>query len=146
MVTKIGLYARTLVDKDKAGQKLAAIRSDLENLKCMGQATQKRQDALARLSQARDALRSYLRFMMFFLDPDKQRQLTELLSRIEALIESGSRDSGLSLAQASADKATVIQVNLEYGGEGFLEKAARLLAKVNSVLNEPEQTKRVERF
>jgi len=103
----------------------------------MNSGAQKRQDALAKLTQARDELRSYLRFMMFLLPPEKQRQLSEILSRIEALIESGAHSPGLSLDQANADKAVVIEVKLELGGAGFLEKAARLLAQMRKALNAP---------
>jgi len=55
---------------------------------------------------------------------------------MEALIESGGRSPGLSLSQASSDKAVVIEVSLEHGGDGFLDKAARLLAQMRKALHE----------
>ncbi|NCV06829.1 MAG: hypothetical protein EBV50_11740 [Betaproteobacteria bacterium] len=107
----------------------------------MNSGAQRRQDALAKLTQARDELRSYLRFMMFLLPPEKQRQLSEILSRIEALIESGAQSPGLSLAPAGSDTAVVIEVSLEHSGDGFLDKAARLLAQMRKALSEPNAGK-----
>ena len=141
MVTNIGMNVRSAAPRDKAGEKIAAIKSHLQTLKHMNSGAQRRQDALAKLTQARDELRSYLRFMMFLLPPEKQRQLSEILSRIEALIESGAQSPGLSLAQAGSDKAVVIEVSLEHGGDGFLDKAARLLAQMRKALSEPNAGK-----
>jgi hypothetical protein len=73
---------------------------------------------------------------MFLLSPEKQRQLSEILSRIEALIESGAKSPGLSVGQAGSGKAVVIEVSLEHGGDGFLDKAARLLAQMRKALHE----------
>lgn len=141
MVTNIGMNVRSAAPRDKAREKIAAIKSHLQTLKHMNSGAQRRQDALAKLTQARDELRSYLRFMMFLLPPEKQRQLSEILSRIEALIESGAQSPGLSLAQAGSDKAVVIEVSLEHGGDGFLDKAARLLAQMRKALSEPNAGK-----
>ena len=141
MVTNIGMNVRSAAPRDKAGEKIAAIKSHLQTLKHMNSGAQRRQDALAKLTQARDELRSYLRFMMFLLPPEKQRQLSEILSRIEALIESGAQSPGLSLAPAGSDKAVVIEVSLEHSGDGFLDKAARLLAQMRKALSEPNAGK-----
>jgi len=137
VVTNIGMNVRSAAPRDKAGEKIAAIKSHLQTLKHMNSGAQRRQDASAKLTQARDELRSYLRFMMFLLPPEKQRQLSEILSRIEALIESGAQSPGLSLAPAGSDKAVVIEVSLEHGGDGFLDKAAHLLAQMRKALYEP---------
>ena len=141
MVTNIGMNVRSAAPRDKAREKIAAIKSHLQTLKHMNSGAQKRQDALAKLTQARDELRSYLRFMMFLLPPERQRQLAEILSRIEALIESGAQSPSVSLAQAGSDKAVVIEVSLEHGGDGFLDKAARLLAQMRKALSEPNAGK-----
>ena len=136
MVTNISMNIRSVVPRDKAGEKIAAIKSHLQALKHMNSGAQRRQDALAKLTQARDELRSYLRFMMFLLSPEKQRQLSEILSRIEALIESGAKSSGLSVGQAGSGKAVVIEVSFEHIEEGFIDKAARLLAQMRKALHE----------
>jgi len=53
----------------RAKNDVAALQSGLETLKGLTSSSQKRQDSVARLTQARDELRSYLRFVMFFYHP-----------------------------------------------------------------------------
>ena len=50
------MNVRSVVPRDKAGEKIAAIKSHLQTLKHMNSGAQKRQDALAKLTQARDEL------------------------------------------------------------------------------------------
>ena len=125
----------------RAKNDVAALQSDLETLKGLTSASQKRQDSVARLTQARDELRSYLRFMMFLLSPEKQRQLSAILSRIEALIESGSRHQNIMPIEVDSEKAVRIQLHSAISDEDFLQQVEKTLAQMRKALTDPKVSK-----
>ena len=125
----------------RAKNDVAALQSGLETLKGLTSVSQKRQDSVARLTQARDELRSYLRFMMFLLSPEKQRQLSAILSRIEALIESGSRHPNIMPIGVESEKAVRIQLHSAISDEDFLQQVEKTLAQMRKALTDPKVSK-----
>ena len=125
----------------RAKNDVAALKSGLETLKGLTSVSQKRQDSVARLTQARDELRSYLRFMMFLLSPEKQRQLSAILNRIEALIASGSRNQNIMPIEVDSEKAVRIQLHSAISGEDFLQQVEKTLAQMRKALTDPKVSK-----
>jgi len=125
----------------RAKNDVDALKSGLETLKGLMSASQRRQDSIARLTQARDELRSYLRFMMFLLSPEKQRQLSAILSRIEALIESGSRHQNIMPIEVDSEKAVRIQLHSAISDEDFLQQVEKTLAQMRKALTDPKVSK-----
>ena len=125
----------------RAKNDVAALKSGLETLKGLTSVSQKRQDSVARLTQARDELRSYLRFMMFLLSPEKQRQLSAILNRIEALIASGSRHQNIMPIEVDSEKAVRIQLHSAISGEDFLQQVEKTLAQMRKALTDPKVSK-----
>ena len=125
----------------RAKYDVAALKSGLETLKGLMSASQRRQDSIARLTQARDELRSYLRFMMFLLSPEKQRQLSAILSRIEALIESGSLHPNIMPIGVESEKAVRIQLHSAISDEDFLQQVEKTLAQMRKALTDPKVSK-----
>ena len=125
----------------RAKNDVASLQSGLKTLKGLTSASQKRQDSVARLIQARDELRSYLRFMMFLLSPEKQRQLSAILNRIEALIASGSRNQNIMPIEVDSEKAVRIQLHSAISGEDFLQQVEKTLAQMRKALTDPKVSK-----
>jgi hypothetical protein len=137
MIQNTDVSQRAATHKTSRSLDIASVQASLDTLKGLSSPSQKRQDALVKLTKARDELRSYLRFMMFLLSPEKRSQLAAILTRIEALIASGASDPCSTLAQSNSETAVVIHVSTSQGSEGFFEQTARLLAQMRKLLNKP---------
>ncbi|NDE46769.1 MAG: hypothetical protein EB006_12105, partial [Betaproteobacteria bacterium] len=79
MIQNTDVSQRAATHKTSRSLDIASVQASLDTLKGLSSPSQKRQDALVKLTKARDELRSYLRFMMFLLSPEKRSQLAAIL-------------------------------------------------------------------
>jgi hypothetical protein len=120
--------------------------SDLGSQSALSPRIEKRKRMLEKLNRARDEMRNYLRFMMFFLSPEKLKQLQGILSRLESLIDKGAAAISMDSSNSDTSRTAVQLGNSEQLDDRFMRQSERAISEMRRALNEPRKARPVPRW